>query len=191
MEFFLIVLVVAATFGLCWVVDRGFTRVFRSRKQHESGLAVRLNKRYGSFGLVLAVIGIAGILSGLSSGAVMLVGGVLVFLLGAGLVTYYLTYGIYYDEDSFLVTAFGKKSSSHTYRDIQGQQVYLLQGGNIMIELYLSDGSSAQVQLRMQGAEAFLNKAYLGWCRQKGLDPQNCDFYDPQNSCWFPPVEDK
>ena len=191
MEFFGILLVVGATFGLCWGVDRWFTRVFRGRKQHQSGLAVRLNKHYGSFGLILTVIGIAGVLNGLSGSLVILVGGLLVFLLGAGLVAYYLTYGIYYDEDSFLVTAFGKKSVSHRYGDIQTQQVYILQGGNIMVELYMADGDSVQVQLRMQGAEDFLSKAHLGWCSQKGINSRDCCFYDPQNSCWFPPVEEE
>lgn len=190
MDFLIILLVVGVTFGLCWVLDRGFTRLFRSRKQHKSGTAVRLNRHYGSFGLVFAVIGIAGILGGLTAGTVMLVGGVLVFLLGAALVTYYLTYGIYYDDDSFLVAAFGKKSVSHQYGEIQTQQVYLLQGGNIMVELHLQDGDSVQIQLRMQGAESFLDKAYSGWCRQKGVEPQDCDFHDPQNSCWFPSVEE-
>ena len=122
MEFLIILLVVGATFGLCWLLDRGFTRLFRRRKQHKSGMAVRLSQHYGGFGLVLAVIGIAGIFSGLTAGVVMLIGGILVFLLGAVLVIYYLTYGIYYDEDSFLVTAFGKKSVSHQYRQIQTQE---------------------------------------------------------------------
>ena len=191
MEFVLIVLVMATTFFLCWGLDRGFTQMFRSKKQHRSGLSVRPSKHYGSVGLVLAVIGLAGILNGLSTGLVMLIGGALVFLLGAGLVTYYLSYGIYYDEESFLVTAFGKKSISYSYREIQTQQVYLIQGNNIMVELYLTDGKAVQVQLRMQGAEDFLNKAHLGWCRQKGLETRDCSFFDPQNSCWFPPVEER
>ena len=50
---------------------------------------------------------------------------------------------------------------------------------------------SAEVQLALQGAEDFLNTAFLGWVRQKNIDiRENCDFHDPENSCWFPAEEE-
>ena len=30
-------------------------------------------------------------------------------------------------------------------------------------------------------------KDVLG-CAQTGTDPESCDYHDPGNSCWFPPI---
>ena len=38
-----ILLIVAAVFGLCYLVDKGFTKLFRGKVQHSSGKSVRLN----------------------------------------------------------------------------------------------------------------------------------------------------
>ena len=54
-----VVIICALTFGICFLVDRGFTKKFRGQKQHQSGLSVRLNKKYGAFGLILFIMGIA------------------------------------------------------------------------------------------------------------------------------------
>ena len=40
-----ILLVIVLTFALCFVVDKGYTKLFRSKKQHQSGLSLRQNKR--------------------------------------------------------------------------------------------------------------------------------------------------
>ena len=60
MEFVLILLIAGAIFGLCYLIDKGFARSFRSKAQHRSGLAVRANKRYGVFGVCLSVLGVLG-----------------------------------------------------------------------------------------------------------------------------------
>ena len=65
MVYVAVILVAAAVFGVCFLVDKGFTKLFRSQSQHYSGTAVRLNKKYGSIGLILAVFGIGAILTGL------------------------------------------------------------------------------------------------------------------------------
>ena len=57
-----ILLVAAAVFGLCFAVDKLFTKLFRSRAQHRSGMAVRASKRYGAFGVILMVLGVAALL---------------------------------------------------------------------------------------------------------------------------------
>ena len=41
MTFFLILLIAAAVFGLCFAVDKAFAKLFRSKAQHRSGLAIR------------------------------------------------------------------------------------------------------------------------------------------------------
>ena len=180
-----VLLVAAVTFGICLVLDKGFTRIFRSRKQHKSGMEVRLNKRYGAMGLIVGVLGIAAIFTG---HPVLIGGGTLLVLMGTALVIYYMTFGVFYDEESFVLTTFGRKSKTYDFRQIQNQQLYNSYG-NIVIELILADGRSFQLQTNMTGVYPFLDTAFLGWCRQKGLKKEDCPFYDPDNSCWFPALE--
>ena len=60
-----VIIVAAAVFGLCYLADKGFVKVFRSQAQHKSGLSVRLSKRYGSIGLLVAVLGVAALIVGI------------------------------------------------------------------------------------------------------------------------------
>lgn len=189
MEFLAVFLLAAAAFGVCFLADRGFTRLFRGKAQHKSGLSVRVNKRYGAFGLILFVLGVAAILTGMSGETVLLVGGIVVLLTGLGLITYYMTFGIFYDDDSFILTTFGKRSVTYRFSDIRTQQLYTA-SGNIVIELNMNDGRSVSLQAGMIGVYPFLDHAFAGWCRQKGIQPENCEFHDTQNSCWFPTTED-
>ena len=72
MEIIPIVLVAAAVFGVCYLVDKAFTKKFRSQAQHMSGMAVRANKRYGVFGVVLTILGILAICVGITDGPVLI-----------------------------------------------------------------------------------------------------------------------
>lgn len=190
MEFIAIILVAAAVFGICYLVDKGFARAFRSKAQHRSGLAVRANKRYGIFGVILSALGVMSLCAGITDGAVLLVGGFIVLLMGLCLAVYYLSFGIFYDGESFLQSRFGKKDVTYYYRDIRGQKLYLIQGGNIVVELHMADGNVVSLQSAMDGVYPFLDTAFAGWCLQTGRDPQSCDFHDPSQSLWFPTVED-
>lgn len=190
MELVLILLICATVFGLCWLVDKGFTKLFRSEPQHKSGLSVRLNKKFGSMGFILAVLGLAGLFSGISGDSVpMMVGSAIIILAGMGLVVYYLSTGIFYDDDSFLYASFGKKSRTYRYEQIAHQQLYMVQGGSTIIELHMCDGTAVQVLSQMPDYEKFLSHAQIRWCRQKGINVEDCDFLDPANSCWFPSEE--
>lgn len=184
------IIVAALTFGLCFLFDKGYTKLFRNKAQHRSGQAVRPSKRYGSFGLIVCVLGITAILTGAAEGGVLLFGGIAVLLIGAALVGYYMSFGIFYDDDGFIVSALGKKSRTYRYRDIRSQKLYLIQGGSTVVELHLSDGQIASVQSSMDGAYPFLDHAFSRWCRQTGTDPEKCEFHDPANSLWFPTEED-
>lgn len=190
MSLFSMIIIGALTFGLCFLLDRGYARLFRNKQQYRSGLQVRVSKRYASFGLVLGVLGLAAVFTGLSGNKVLLIGGFLVLAMAAGLVGHYMSFGIYYDENSFIHTAFGKKERTYRFCDIEGQRLYLIQGGNIVVDLHLRDGSSLSIQSTMEGAYPFLDHAFAAWCRQKNRDPDDCDFHDPANSLWFPTVED-
>lgn len=190
MEIAGVLLVAALTFGVCYLFDKGYTNVFRNKIQHYSGLAVRINKRYAVFGLILTLLGIVAIITGITDGLVLLGGGIIVLLMGAGLITYYLTFGVFYDEDTFLLTTFGKKSRVYRYSDIVHQQLYIVQGGNVVIELHLTDKNAVSVQSTMEGTYPFLDHAFAAWCRQTGRDPESCDFHDPSQSLWFPMEEE-
>ena len=188
MEYIAVIIVAALVFGVCFLVDKGFTKLFRAQAQHMSGTAVRLSKRYGSIGLVIAVVGVAAIFTGLSSGVVLIIGGAVLAVFGIGLVAYYMAYAVFYDTDSFIFTTIGKRAKTYYYRDIKQQQLYNNQG-HLLIELHMADGDTVQLQSTMEGCFAFMDHAFEGWLRQTGRTKESCPFYDPDNSCWFPPVE--
>ena len=190
MNIITILFVVAATFGICHLLDRGYTKKFRGQTQHQSGLSVRPSKRYAVFGLFLVILGVLAIFTGMSGSMVLLLGGVIVLAMGAGLIIYYMTFGLFYDADSFILTTFGKKSITYTFGNIRGQKLYLVQGGTVIVELYMTDGNSVNLQSNMEGVYPFLDHAFAAWCRQTGRVPENCDFHDPSNSLWFPTEED-
>lgn len=190
MTFFLILLIAAAVFGLCFAVDKAFAKLFRSKAQHRSGMAVRANKRYGLFGVILSVLGVMAICVGISDGSVLLWGGIIVLLMGICLAVYYLSFGVFYDGETFLLSRFGKKDITYRFDQIQGQKLYLVQGGNIIIELHMADGGTVSLQSTMDGVYPFLDTAFAAWCMQTGRDPQSCPFHDPSQSLWFPTVEE-
>ena len=190
MTFFLILLIAAVVFGLCFAVDKAFAKLFRSKAQHRSGMAVRANKRYGLFGVILSVLGIMAVCVGMTDGPVLLWGGIVVLLMGAALAVYYLSFGVFYDGETFLLSRFGKKEVTYRFSDIKGQKLYMVQGGNVIIELHMADGGTVSLQSTMDGVYPFLDTAFAAWCLQTGRDPQSCDFNDPSQSLWFPTVED-
>ena len=190
MNFIAILLIAAVIFCICFAVDKGFAALFRSKAQHRSGMAVRAAKRYGIFGVILSVIGILGIVGGIGGDMVLLVGAVIVLLMGAGFAVYYLSFGVFYDGESFLISSVGKKSREYKFREILGQKLYLVQGGNIIVELHMEDGTTVSLQSTMDGIYPFLDTAFAAWCLETGRDPQSCDFHDPSQSLWFPTVED-
>ena len=190
MEFVIVLVVVALTFGGCYAFDKGFEKLFRSKAQHRSGLSVRMNKRYAAFGAVLVAIGVAAILVGLGSNWLLCIGGLLVVVMGFALAVYYATFGIFYDDDSFILTTFGKRSTTYRYRDIKGQKLYVVQGGSVIVELHMTDGRAVSLQSAMVGVYPFLDHAFAVWCSQTGQDLADCGFHDTANHLWFPTVED-
>ena len=188
MEFVAILIIAGLTFGLCFLLDRAFRKAFRGKVQHISGLSVRLNKRYATFGIILVVLGISAIFAGLGGSLVLLVGGPVVVLMGVGLIVYYLSFGVFYDSTGFVLTTFGKKSTTYQYNQIAGQLLYNA-SGNMLIELHMKDGRSVNLQATMTGVYGFLDYAFERWCHQTGKKPEDCDFHDPSNSLWFPMME--
>lgn len=184
-----VILVMALTFGVMYALDKGFTRLFRARDQHKSGTAVRLPKMYALIGMVLVILGILVFFVDGKGNILLILGGIVVGLMGGFLIAYYLGFGIFYDEESFLVSSLGKKSRSYRYTQIRGQMLYVVQGGSMIVELHMDDGTAVSVQSKMAGSLAFLDKAFFGWCRQKGMDPDGCEFHNPDQWQWFPMEE--
>ena len=185
-----IVIAAVLTFGVCFLVDKGYTRLFRSKQQHKTGLQVRVSKRYASIGLVLCILGILAVFTGVGGETVLLIGGGIVIFIGCALIGHYMSFGVYYDADSFIVTAFGKKNPVYRFRDIRHQKLYMIQGGSIVVELHMADGSAVSIHTSMEGAYPFLDHAFNAWCRQTDQDPEDCTFHDPGNHLWFPNEEE-
>lgn len=188
MGLLVLILVVCGTFAVCFLADKGFARLFRSKPQHASGRSVRLSKRYPAFGAVLVALGAACLLTGVFNSWLLAVCGVIMIALGIAMAVYYMTFGVFYDEDGFLLTTFGHKSTVYRYSDIEAQRLYNAYG-SVLIELYLTGGRSVQLQGGMEGVYPFLDHAFSRWLCQTGRQEADCPFYDPANSCWFPPVE--
>ena len=183
------VILILVCFGVFFLMDKGFQKLFRGARQHKSGRSVRLHKRFATMGLFLMVLGLLAVITGATQSVLLLIGGIVVAICGAGMLVYYLSFGFYYDTDDFLVQSFGKKSAAYRYADIINQQLYSLRGGATMIELHMRDGTSIQLTSQMPEYDQFLNYAFERWCVQRGVDPDHCDFHDPDNSLWFPNVE--
>ncbi len=184
-----ILFLMAASFAVCFAVDKLFTALFRSRRHHRSGRAVRLNKGYAIFGVILMVVGVLALVVGLTQSWPLAVGGVLLICFGLGLTVYYLSFGIYYEADSFLVSSFGRQTQTREYRTIRGQKLYVIQGGSMVVELHFADGTALQLQSTMEGMVEFLNYAYDRWLAQTGRTGAGCDFHDPEKFSWFPNVD--
>lgn len=189
-EYIALAVVAALVFGGCFLIDKGFVRVFRNQQQHRSGKAVRLNKRYGTVGLVMTILGIVCMFAAPSQGVIMWIAGGILILGGAALVTWYLSFGVFYDKEAFIVTNFGKKSTRYTYDAIVSQQLYNSYG-NIIVELHLHNGKTVQLQSTMGGTYEFLDFAFHRWLEATGRKEEDCPFYQPDQSCWFPPVEEE
>ena len=190
MNIFSALLIAAVVFSACRIIDILFTNAFRSKAQHRSGLAVRVNRRYGVFGVGLIVLGILAMGVGVTGGTALILGGAVVLIMGICLSVYYLTHGIFYDGESFLVASFRKEDRVYQFEQIKEQKLYLVQGGNVIIELYMDDDTAVSLQSSMDGVYLFLDTAFAAWCLQKGIDPQTCDFHDPSKSWWFPHEEE-
>lgn len=185
-----VLIIAALTFGALFLIDKIFARSFRSKPQHQSGLAVRLNKRSAVAGILLCVLAVLVLITKFEeSQALMLFSGLFIAVLGVGLIVYYMSFGVFYDEEGFLLTTFGKKSTTYRYAEIRGQMLYKTTGGSVIVELHMDDGRAVSLQSTMEGVYPFLDKAFFRWCDQTGRDPGACAFHDPDNSCWFPNVE--
>ena len=98
------------------------------------------------------------------------------------------TFGVMFLLDKGLTKLF--RSREYRYGDIRGQKLYEIQGGTLLVELHMADGTAVSVQGNMEGAPTFLDKAAHARMRQLGLNSHECQWFDETEGRWFPPVED-
>ena len=187
-EFFLLAALAGCVFGVCFLADLLFRKLFRSGSQYRTGKSVRMNRHVGGAGVALLAFGLVAMVFGIGEGWFVIAAGAILVLTGLGLTVYYMSFGVYYGEDDFLLCTFGKRKKVYRYEQIKAQQLYISSGG-VIIELFMDDGRSVQLQPGMSGVETFMDAAFLAWLRQRGMEVEACGFYDPENNCWFPPVE--
>lgn len=188
MEYLAIIILAAAVFGVCFLADKLFSKLFRGTTAHRDGKSVRHNSRTAAFGLIVMVVGLAALFAAAANGWLFVAGGVLLIAVGGFLVVQYMSFGIFYLPESFVYTSFGKRSIAYSYKDIISQQLYN-SWGNVVIELHMADGSTVMLQSGMNGVYPFLDQAFDCWLRQTGRKREECSFHDPQKCCWFPPME--
>lgn len=186
-----VIIVAAITFAVLFGLDKLFGKIFRGKQQHKSGLSVKLPKRYAIVSLLLCLLGIL-VLMQLFNGfdRLMLFAGIVVLLMGIGFGAYYLGFGIYYDDESFVYSNFGKPSVTYRYADIDAQQLFVTTGGSILVDLFMNDGKCVGLQSTMQGVYPFLDKACHARFRQLGINSAECEWFNESESRWFPPKED-
>lgn len=189
MQYVYLILFAAVVFGLCFLVDKGFSKFHQNRRPQHTGSSVRYSKRVMAFGIILFVIGIAAILNAAELGFVFYIAGALVCLVGVFLMVLYASYSVYYDEDTFTVASLGKKRITYSYGDILTQTLYN-NAGSILIELHMADGSAVHIQAGMENAYPFMDKAFSSWLLATGRNREDCPFHEPEKCRWFPVTEE-
>lgn len=188
MNYIFYLLFIAAIFGLIALLDFLFHKLFPKSKVEQSSQVVRLPRYSSILGLLMALLGIIALLFlPLEGQWVLQFGCVLVLVMGLCMLVNYFRFGIFYDDECFVYRTTTRKARTYRYEDITGQRSFLARSG-LNTSLYVGD-DEIQLYDAMQGLDSFLNKAFYGWCRAKGLDPDKVP-HDPRSLTYFPDPED-
>ena len=180
MQYVILFLIMAAVFGICFLVDRLCRKIFPG----DGRKAVRLPRRSVIFGILLTFFAFAVMLSFWQElSGYLRAGCFIVLAMGLFLLAQYFAFSIRYDAEGFTFRALGKKPYTAKYADILGQKALITRSG-VNSSLYLKDGEvpifSAQV-----GAQEFLKTAFAAWCEAKGIDPDTVE-NNPAYLVYFP-----
>lgn len=186
MQYVLYILLVAVGFGLVALCDFLLKKlVFKNRRDTA---AVRMPRYSFIMGLILALVGLIGVLFiPRQTEGFLWFGCWIVLIMGAYLLVNFFWFGIYYDDEGFVYRVLGKKSRAFRYGEITGQRTFVAKSG-WNANLYTVNGE-IQLYAAMQGLSDFLNKAFFAWCRQTGVDPDAVE-NDPHNLIFFPEPEE-
>lgn len=179
-------LAIAVILALIALVDFVSKKFFR--KWEHPGSIVRLPRYSFILGILLSVLGVIALVHiPRTEQRLLWFGCWVVLVMGLFILVNFFWTGIFYDSEGFTYRAFPGRAKSYRYEQITGQRTFAARSG-WNATLYLGD-EEVQLYAAMQGLHDFMKKAFLGWCRQKGIDPDTLE-YDPQNLLYFPDPDD-
>lgn len=188
--YILMLIVCAAVFLVCFLIDTLLKVIFPKSKLEKSKQAVRPPRRSAVIGAILAFLGLAVVvrIAPKEHDTLLLIGAIGAMVIGAVLLCTYFSVVIYYDDEGFLYKAWGHGKQEFRYSQIKGQRSLLTRGGVNTI-LFVGD---AEINLygAMQNLNAFLSKAFFKWCQVKGIDPDSVE-NNPRMATYFPDPDDK
>lgn len=185
----LYLLVIAVVFGLIALCDFGLKKILPKPKHAQKGNAVRMPRYSFIFGLVLTLAAVMVLLSfSVKTQKLLWCSAWGVLVMGAFLLTNFIRFAIFYDEEGFTYRTLTKKAKSYRYADITAQQSFLAKSG-WNSTLYVG-GDEISLTAAMQGVDKFLNKAFFAWCKAKNIDPDTVE-NNPTMLVFFPEPEDQ
>lgn len=186
--YILMLLICAAVFLVCFLIDTLLKLIFPKSKLEKSKQAVRPPRRSAVIGVILAFAGVVALIRIVPQAhdTLLLIGSIVAIVTGIVLLCTYFSVVIYYDDEGFLYKAWGHGKQEFRYSQIKGQRSLLTRGGVNTI-LFVGD---AEINLygAMQNLNAFLNKAFFKWCEVKGIEPDSIE-NNPRMLTYFPDPE--
>ncbi len=176
-----LILFAAFVFGLCFGVDKGSARLLRKAKNRTS---VRLPLRYPLLSVLAFVCALIVGVHGIRSKSPLFLIAAVCFL-GVGIYGLYAYHNmrITYNKEGFFFQN-GRFSKKFSFGDIAYQRVAITRRGCCLV--LCTQEEEVVLYSNMQGFSPFLEAAYLGYCRAKGLDPEAQPWHDPEEHRWFP-----
>ena len=185
MKLIFVVIICAAVFLICFLIDTLLKLIFPKSKLEKSKQVVRPPRRSAVFGVVLLFLGVAVLVQFVSKkgDTLLLLGSIAAMIFGIILLCTYFSVSIYYDDEGFLYKAWGHGKKEFRYSQIKGQRSLLTRGGVNTI-LFVGD-EEINLYSAMQNLNAFLSKAFFKWCAAKGIDPDTVE-NNPRMATYFP-----
>ena len=181
------VLLIAAVFGLVALFDFLLKKLIPKPKHAQSGNTVRMPRYSFIFGILLSVFAVFALLVvPFDSQKTLWLACWAVLAMGVFLLFNFFRVGIFYDEEGFTYRTLTGKARSYRYADITAQESFLARSG-WNSTLYVGN-DEIPLSAAMQGVDAFLNKAFFAWCKEKGIDPDTVE-NNPTMLVFFPPLE--
>ena len=90
---------------------------------------------------------------------------------------------------AYLTSTTEAVNNTFTYGEIKGQRSFANRAG-VNVLLYVGD-EDVYLYSAMKGTRGFMETAFNGWCRSRGIDPETVSPPNPDAMTWFnEPVED-
>ena len=171
-------------FLVCFLVDMLLKKL---QKKKDGAETVRMPKRSAAFGILLICFAVCAFLFWVPAGELWLqIGCFVIAAMGAILLVQYSAFSVRYDEDGFTVREFRKAARTFSYAQIEGQRSLLTRSG-VHTTLFVA-GDQVTLTSAMDGAQAFLCKAFYKWCAAHEIEPDSVE-NNPRMMTYFPDKE--